>query len=547
MVGSREPNLNHLRKCRSQRSPLLALAVLAPCCAADVAAASGCPASPGSCEPQAAALSALGDDVQLLQLSRATRQRRVAGGREAAGQRGPAEAASQHHWPHARGQVPGQHSVTAHQAPRELEEHMAWQWHHPMGRYFTTVAGSAVIDSQSNLYLTTNEHLRKFAPDGQVLWEYKPPGLGIMTNQATLMGDRIFGNAQDGMAFCLDLDGTPVWERRQAESSGSDVGYPGAFDGVLVMAMNAGFAHGGGNWDVLAVNGTDGEPLWQYHPDMVVWDFMPLFPGDDTIVFMDEAGGMYRLGLHNGSLIWKQPPEDLLAFTDGGAIISPDGTTVFSCSNPPGSQGYAPSPGVLRAYALATGTPLWERLLPMPCNSWPVVGDLGGDQPSVLVPIGGFMHQPQNSTPQAGQHAGGIMAFDAASGELQFKWQAPVIGRDDVVGDAEGLATRLVTDPLHIFCLPPQWSAPTMAADGAVYIGRADGFLYVLRAPARSQFEAPGVATERLPINFDSTPGVDVERFDLGAGFTHGGTAWAPGMMAIATCDTLFVYHYPEN
>lgn len=481
--------------------------------------------------------------MQLLQLS----QRLHHPAQE--GQAVPATIATppQHHWPHARGAVPGQHSITAHKAPRDLARHLAWSWHHPMGRYYTTVAGSSSMDSKGNIYLATNEAVRKFDRDGNVLWTYAPPGLGDMNNQPALMGDHVYGNTKDAVAFCLDIEtGTPVWEKKQARVAGGDVGYPGAFDGLFLMGIHAGVYQNAGNWDVAALDGATGERLWTYHSDMILWNFTPLFPGDDTVVFMDEAGGMYRLGLHNGSLIWKHPPgANLLSFTDGGAIISPDSSAVYSCSNFGNYTGQEGQPGILRAYELNTGAPLWERVLPQPCNTWPVVGDLGADSLSVLVPVGGFLNAPTSSTPPEGTHRGGMMVFDAASGVLQYKWQAPLYHRDDARGDSEGLYTRMHTDKLHPVCLPAQWSAPTLAGDGAVYTGRADGFLYVLRPPPRSRFEAVAI-DEPLPVDFASTPEVDVTRFDLGSAFLHGGTSWAPGMMSIATCDTLFAFRFPE-
>merc|ERR1712187_551284 len=85
-----------------------------------------------------------------------------------------------------------------------------------------------------------------------------------------------------------------------------------------------------GNDVVMALNPKTGETLWTFRPDTPTWNLMPMFPMDDTVVFQDQDGKAYRLGLHNGTLLWKYYPMRSLCLP--AAYSSPviDGTgTVY--------------------------------------------------------------------------------------------------------------------------------------------------------------------------------------------------------------------------
>merc|ERR1719221_2583432 len=90
----------------------------------------------------------------------------------------------------------------------------------------------------------------------------------------------------------------------------------------------------------MALDGKDGEQVWEFRTEFPVWNFLPVFPGDDTCVFMDFTGGVYRLGLHNGTLLWHTPaPHSSGTFSDGGVIVGPN-DIAYTCSNPgPGGAG----------------------------------------------------------------------------------------------------------------------------------------------------------------------------------------------------------------
>merc|ERR550539_258004 len=346
---------------------------------------------------------------------------------------------AEHFWPLALG--PRQNSSTNAVLPPSLNKALSWSWHHPGGRYHTTIAGGPVIDSDKNLYLQTNDGTRKFSPDGKTLWHYQP--LGDTNNEPSLMGDYVFGNTNNVFAYALDRHkGIELWSRKYAENAGGDVGYPGAHEGVYVMGVDSGTVkgHEGGNARIIGIEAMTGNKLWEYHPEWPSWNFMPLFPGDGTLLFMDFTGGAYRLGLRNGTEIWHTAAPGTAklspSFGDGGMTVGANGIA-YTCSNPGAMGGNEGTQGVLRAYRASDGKPLWGRILPQPCNSWPAVGRLGsGPELSVVVTPGSFMGSKV-------MH-GGIMAFNAESGRLIWNFQAPPYSHfgNMAMGDLEGFLER---------------------------------------------------------------------------------------------------------
>jgi outer membrane protein assembly factor BamB len=442
-------------------------------------------------------------------------------------------------WPLSRGRAP-QYGTTEITVPRNLSAHLAWSWHHPLGQYAIVVAGGPVIDSSKNLYLTTSDGFFKFTPEGEVVWHYKPPGRS--NNMPALMGDYVYGNTITGHAFALNREtGEPVWVVRPSHSAGGDSGYPATYDGLFVMGTDKGHdpRMDGGNKKVIALDGLSGDHVWEFEVEHPVWNVMPLFPGDDTCVFMGFTGGVYRLGLHNGTLLWHTPaPNSADSFSDGGAILGPN-RIVYSCSNPGSSGGGEGQLGALRAFELSDGKMLWEQILPQPCNSWPSVGYLGDSQDlSVVITPGAFMGTLT-------MH-GGIMAFQANTGMPQWQYQAPVYHSPPLVppifaayGDYQGAITRsLLGAPA--MCLPAHWSCPTISGDGTIFAGRSDGSLYIVQAPSVTDSDSlPNLAkvssTLSLGIDYATSFGVQADVFEAKGASLHGAAAFAPGMMAFAT------------
>ncbi|CAJ1434006.1 unnamed protein product [Effrenium voratum] len=436
---------------------------------------------------------------------------------------------TEHPWPHARGKAPHQFGNT-----QEVwtDHKLSWSYHHPDGRFHNIMAGGPVIDVDKNLYLMSGKGLIALSPSGDVRWTYETPGPS--NNEVTLHGDLVLGTTKEGNAFAVDRHtGKTQWVTKLAKDAGGDCGYPAAFKDVFVVGAQQGDF--GGNRLVMGLKTGSGEKLWEYEVDQPVWNLTPLFPGDDTVAFMDFSGGIYRLGLKNGTQIWRTPArESHDSFSDGGAGLGPNGF-MYSCSNFKDSTGQEGQQGVARAYKLSDGSLQWERILSSPCNSYPAVGHVkGSDALAVVVTPGSFMGR------QPGLH-GSVLALDAATGKDIWEFHAkPYSGvGNQAAGDMEGALTRH-SEGVQEICLPAHWSAPIIDAQGTVLAARSDGNLYQVFGP-ETQFS--GSKEDTTQVN----SGVVAKLLDVKSASLHGALAAAPGMFAMSTCDTLFVFQNGER
>jgi len=451
---------------------------------------------------------------------------------------GPQPAPPPHYWPHARGHV-GSYGTTPSAGPVDLNASFAWSFHHPAGRYHTVMLGGAVIDREKNIYVATTLGIFKLSPTGDVRWHYNQHG--DMSTVPSLMGDVLYGSTIVGWYFALNLTtGEELWARNHTHMVGGDTSYVEAHAGVVVAGSQG--QQGGGNKATIGIDASNGDKLWEYTLDnQRVWNVMPMFPDDDTTVFMDLSGGVYRLGLHNGSVIWAHPGR--LSFSDGGLVLGPDGD-IYTCSNPLWRIGLEGTGGVLRKFALADGRKMWESPLPYPCNSWPAVSNDGS---TVVVVPGSFNDNPptlralqlglvdaedaeefhrmimnqglaQRSKIGLPDLRAAIMTFDTTTGAELLRHDVVPWGEVASAGDEEGLMVRMKYHSNRVICLPAHWSSPTIDSSGAVYVGRTDGRLY--------RFTSTGEAS-----------------YVTGAGPLHSGATFAPGMMAYTDCDSLYMFH----
>lgn len=446
---------------------------------------------------------------------------------------------SAYFWPHARGSALG-YSTTGLVAPGNLNSSLSWSWHHPEGTYHTVLVGAPLIDDERSIYISSEDGVRKFSHEGEMLWRYAPRG--PVSSCPSLMSGALFGNTVNGWVFALDMtSGKEVWAAKKAENIPDETGYVESHEGIVVTGVDSGV--NGGATRILGLNATDGSTVWEFNSSHQLRNVMPVFTGDSAFLVMDIHGGLVKHSLHNDTLLWRADPpkKSEHSSSEGGVMIGPD-DTAFTCSNYEGS-GKPGDQGVLRAYESEHGMLLWERVLDYPCNSWPAVTPNGQ---SVIVPTGASMssaasgdvelmwrfrrspRQMQDYSLSLGNseldtygqpvREAAVLAFNAQTGESQWSTELPMYGRLAARGDEEGYLQR---KKLHHRdqCLPTQLTAPTISGDGTVYVGRADGLLYAVK---RGNYTT----------------------FDAAAGFMHPGTAWAPGMMAVASCDGLFVWKF---
>lgn len=498
-----------------------------------------------------------------------------------------------HLWPHARGQ-PGhggsRYSVTNLTGPSDASKPW-YSWFPGKTRFRSVTLCGPLIDDQKNLYVTSIHAITKLTTEGQIIWEFRPPcGTGISDCPSLSEGSQIFGTCASGHAYAVDIDtGGLQWIVQHGLGSG-DTAYVENHDGLVLYEMDP------TNLRIMAVKASDGSKVWEYYPDAPMWNLMAVFPGDDTVLFQDMDARVYRLGLHNGSLIWKNGGGHQLGKTwsDGGAMIGPNGLVYAASSKSQVATHHPTAGGGVHAYRIDNGELVWQHHLRRPFFSWPAVGKLAGrDGYSVIVSLGANAYFPWK---QIWNHAveatlassfgvsvmvvlllvqlrhcrcsaGGckwltlrflcllllllpvpiyatymycqgrsgfpvktfeaeVIAYDADTGEQQWIYYLPSWPYVSAAGDSEGYNERGAYVPERQVCLPAAYSAPTIDARGTVWLGYHSGMVLGLRDE-----NGDGLVTEDEVLSFDTQ-----------GAFLHSGPAFAPGIMAITNCDTMWTW-----
>mmetsp|Transcript_118339 Transcript_118339/g.382015 ORF Transcript_118339/g.382015 Transcript_118339/m.382015 type:complete len:463 (+) Transcript_118339:70-1458(+) len=416
-------------------------------------------------------------------------------------------------WPSGHGVV-GRYSNSPYMGPKNLSASLAWSWHHPSGRFHTLTFGTA-IDDKKNIYLTASDAIRKFSPNGTLLWTF-PAGWGKeFPNAGTLMDGAFYTSATDGRVIAIDMEtGKQAWSNHASLGIDGTNGFVSAHAGVVV----AGTHSKSSNTKVSGFDARTGNKLWSFAPDAPVWNFLASFPGDGTFTFQDLEGRAYRCSLKDGSLIWKAGGVKG-TWTDGSSLLGPNGV-VYTVNTFAGQSGFSKSlHGSLNAYNLSDGGLLWNFTTPMPPNNLPAIGRLGrSPRLSVVQPIG---QQVLKGAPTD------VYAFDAETGAVQWIFKGPSQQGPFQAGETQGVKDRMLAGRRPM-CLPNPWSAPSIDAAGTVYIGNEEGNFYALAdKDGNGHVEGEG----------------EVSSYNTGACFAgSAGPSHAPGMVVIASCDTMFVF-----
>merc|ERR1712032_494616 len=147
----------------------------------------------------------------------------------------------------------------------------------------------------------------------------------------------------------------------------------------------------------VALNASVGNEVWEFFPQPGVWNFLPLFPLDGTMVFQTWNGAAYRVNMSSGKEIWRSGPTDGTLFTDGGPAMGPNG--MFYTVSHEGTMGQVhdepKKPGMLRSYRISDGGLHWEKAVEQGIFTYPVVGVLNEGAPlSVVVGVGSLAGMP---------------------------------------------------------------------------------------------------------------------------------------------------------
>lgn len=430
-------------------------------------------------------------------------------------------------WPSGRGPI-GNYGVSPYAAKRDISS-PTWSWQDERGRWANIPIGTT-IDHEKNIYVTLADGMKKFSPDGDVIWTYKR-SIPTETHQkaASLFDGAAYCITTAGRAYALDMEtGKEIWSTNASARGDGNYGQVSAHDGVVIASSDAiQTAKGESDSKVFGFNATDGSILWTYSPEVTVWNFAASFPGDGTFVFQDLEGRAHRNWVNNGSLIWKHGGLPG-SWTDGQATVGPNGAvyavavygmipTVEQQTNHTGPT------GVMQAFKLSDGTALWTTNITRPPNDVPVVGKLAGRAGySVVIPTGQQCAQGEQIF---------VHAYDAETGEHQWSFDGEKQVGMAVAGDIEGIKDRN-SSGIQMMTMPNPWGQAAIDANGVVFIGGETGHFYSLR-DANGDGKVDGADSE------------EVSRFETKAAWVgSSGPAIAPGLMAVGDQGTLHVYRW---
>jgi len=436
-------------------------------------------------------------------------------------QRSPAQP--QYYWSSGRGSV-GSYSVTTMSAPADISK-PSWVWHDPRGHWAATSVGVA-IDDKKDIYLTVTDGVHKLSADGKHLWKYNRPKETI-SKSAALMDGVAFGIWTSGRAFAVRMDtGEEVWNKFVSDrGSDGNYGHVVANDGVVITAAESDLDQnrsakpccGPSNHKVVGLSARDGAVLWEYRPDIPVWNFGASFVGDGTFIFQDLEGRVHRSNAKDGTLVWKSGGIGG-SWTDGQANYGNNGI-VYGVAN------YGnPSPnGCLSAYRVSDGKMLWRQDVPKSPNSVPAVGKLfGRGSLSVVIPLG--------VNDAVGEQLFAY-AFDAERGDKQWVFEGPRQTTPCGLGDANPVA--LATRALHslpLQTMPNSWGCPVISGDGTVYVGGTTGHFFAL-----TDRDGDGKVTGAGEVSMLTTD----------ADWTgSSGAAIAPGLFAVGNSNSLMAWQF---
>jgi len=334
-----------------------------------------------------------------------------------------------------------------------------------------------------------------------------------MCNTASLANGTVYGADLSGRVFALSMaTGKQVWQNRISVSMGQNNGFTNVDAGIVVVDSQG---HDGASHAVSGISATDGTKLWTYRTSSPVWNFGASFPGDGSVVFQDLTGVAYRLNANDGKLLWTSGKHRDDSFTDGTATIDSDGN-VYTVENAPFQNGQMfseNSEGKLTKRALSDGHILWQVTTPHPPNNEPVVGH-------------GLVIQAMGSQQQQYAYTY-VYAYDQMTGEQKWVFKGPAQKGKLQAADEEFFMIRQEAG-LSPICWPNPWSAPGFAQDGTVYIGNQEGGFFSLR-----DLNEDGVVSGPEEVSVYET---------LAAFPGSSSPAIAPHMLAIASCDSLFVF-----
>lgn len=445
-------------------------------------------------------------------------------------------------WPTKGGNL--NHSGAAlFRGPAQLQEPL-WTWEEPQREkkgpsfYMKVFHSSPVIDGAKNVYIqSTTGWVYSLDSRGSLRWEFQTSS-GNPGNLA-LDGSSVYTISDDGTAFAIDAaTGRERWRRKVADKAPDDTHSVTVAEGLVLTACNLRRGVTAMSNSVCALDAASGELRWSYmmqvaagREDALATNQVQSVLGD-RVIFSDDFGGLYCLSRQEGQELWRTPPATSLKRIRETHGMEPYGTTATAVLGPDDAL-YHPfnlegGRGTLRAHSLEGGQVLWQRQFQLEANVAPAAGSVAG-RAAVVLPLGRNPNPlPANGPEQALFTAGVIkpteamvLALDAKTGETIWSFTPPP-------WDGHVAGSFVSMTGAGEVCAPDNFGAPTIGADGTVYVNWSGGYSYALR-----DADGNGVVDLNDPK--------EVSSYHHGYG-SNGATAMAPGLMVAPTCRKLLAY-----
>jgi len=553
----------------------------------------------------------------------------------------------------------------------DLTDNVSWGWHHPNGVYSTIPVGAPLIDSELNIYVGSDDAIRKFDVSGELLWSYAPrgqlaaaPSIAINSQSQRLavaptevsaeeeaalrpnwaqqgndteipfetffaqvkVGDHLkvrpghayrgdgkelyragdqgritkvlgegsgsdrviiqwprtghesvaslaslgkrfvrvaseitaaslppmlVGSTTSGYVFAIALsDGEEIWATQASEQIAGVKGAVGAKDGVVVVATNRCVDRycyryrnqtnplTPSNSFIRGLSAADGSAIWTYKTRSPVWNMVPQWGPDDTVMFQDFEANAYCLNFKTGALVWKfLAPKGMGTYTNAAAVYDSSANRLFTM----GAKGYEhkycnpyPAPGILpycstwpgsagMIYGInaTSGKKLWETETKEPPTSG-AVGFLNSPpgHTRLVVTLG---YNCRYNSPSE------ILSVDPHNGHLRWEREGPTLWSNMCAGDKEGGDIRRAMGG-RAACVPNSWSAPVIDSNGDFYVGNQVGVLQKWGSPTGRTTDVQVLST-----------------LTTGVAFQDAAIAFGPGIMAVSTCTSLIVFQTSDG
>lgn len=223
------------------------------------------------------------------------------------------------HWPQWGGATRDFHSTVTGLADQWPADGPKRLWSRPLGEGFSAIV--ADTDKLYTMYRQGNDEVvvALRAATGDTVWEHRYPAKPYSNQTAAyrqgpnatplLLRDKIVTIGFTGIMHCLDANsGKPVWSHDLVKEFDSKVQYYGysnspiAYKGTIITLV------GGKDHGVIALNPSNGTPVWKSKPRDIGYAAPVLInvDGQDQVVFFSPTE-VIGMNPKNGSFLWSHP------------------------------------------------------------------------------------------------------------------------------------------------------------------------------------------------------------------------------------------------